>query len=379
MRLPLYRPASPWPTGRDNGHAGLWFDKFCNQWRVDGSGWSMKSKSGKKDDNPKLEWIQTVTDKAVGTRNQIDEYALRLLRLTRNRGGRAEVFTTETRFVTGLGRSHPVENGFAWHPTLGTPFLPGSSVKGLVRSWAESGVDPRPGPELRARLLGRPRTPERPGTVGGVCFLDAVPVSPVRLEAEVMTPHYAGWDEDDPPGDWRSPTPIPFLATAAGTSFLFGFIPCRGMTGNELDRVSKWLCDALAWAGGGAKTAVGYGRFRPDQKHTRELTQRIETEERARREKRERKEAEKTPEGRWRLKLHGRSETEILDLVRIHLEKERLEDPFERRAFAGAVHSTGLVSCWKRGAGREKQTTVGKKKLKERARLVQAALEPDPG
>ena len=32
-----------------------------------------------------------------------------------------------------------------------------------------------------------------------------------------MTPHFAGWTEQGPPGDWLSPTPIPFLTTAAGT------------------------------------------------------------------------------------------------------------------------------------------------------------------
>jgi CRISPR-associated protein Cmr6 len=37
-----------------------------------------------------------------------------------------------------LGNPHPVEKGFLWHPTLGTPSLPGSGVKGLVRAWVEA-------------------------------------------------------------------------------------------------------------------------------------------------------------------------------------------------------------------------------------------------
>ena len=53
------------------------------------------------------------------------------------------VFTTDGRFVTGTGRSHSVENGFAWHPTLGTPYLSGSSVKGMIRARAqEAGASP---------------------------------------------------------------------------------------------------------------------------------------------------------------------------------------------------------------------------------------------
>ena len=84
--------------------------------------------------------------------------------------------------MTGLGRSHPVENGFAWHPTLGMPYLPGSSVKGMVRAWAEQETDPRPASEELDRLLGKQNS------AGSVCFLDALPIKPVKLEADVMTP-----------------------------------------------------------------------------------------------------------------------------------------------------------------------------------------------
>lgn len=255
MRLPLYRIAGQPPALRDaNGHAGLWFDKFCNRWGGAGSEWTMQSGKGT-DDNPKLSWIRTVTKRPVGASDQIREYVQRLRRLTAARGGRAGEFAAESRFVTGLGRSHPVENGFAWHPTLGTPFLPGSSVKGIVHSWAKAETNPRPDSETRVRLFGESNE------AGGVCFLDAIPVAPVTLEADVMTPHYAGWDEHNPPGDWRSPVPIPFLVTAARTRFLFSIIPCDGVTEDDLALVSEWLQDALAWAGGGAKTAVGYGRF----------------------------------------------------------------------------------------------------------------------
>ncbi len=250
MTLPLYKAATQ-PSRSSGDHAGLWFDKFCNHWHVTCDSWTMSGEQ-------KLMWIKSLANDRVGATDQIDEFASRLRRLVKRRDGRFEVFTTESRFVTGLGRSHPVENGFAWHPTLGTPFLPGSSVKGLIRSWAKMDAEPHPSCKTLDRLLGQSEE------TGGVCFLDAVPDAPVQLEPDVMTPHYAGWDEKNPPGDWRSPTPIPFLTTAAGTSFLFGFIPCRGATKKEdLDTIAVWLRSALEWAGAGAKTAVGYGRFRP--------------------------------------------------------------------------------------------------------------------
>ena len=96
-----------------------------------------------------------------------------------------------------------------------------------------------------------------------------------------MTPHYAGWTETEPPGDWRSPTPIPFLVTAAETPFLFGIIPCGDVSDDDLNEVESWMCLALAWSGGGAKTAVGYGRFRRDAASTDGLVRRIRERERA--------------------------------------------------------------------------------------------------
>ena len=71
-------------------------------------------------------------------------------------------------------------------------------------------------------------------------------------------------------GDWRSPTPIPFLTVAQGAALLFGVVPRRALAASDLDTVSAWLRDALEWAGGGAKTAVGYGRFHHDEEQTRD-------------------------------------------------------------------------------------------------------------
>ncbi|MCX7598102.1 MAG: RAMP superfamily CRISPR-associated protein, partial [Armatimonadetes bacterium] len=51
----------------------------------------------------------------------------------------ASIFTARThwRFVSGLGLPNPTENGFVWDRNLGVPYLPGSSVKGMARAWAQ--------------------------------------------------------------------------------------------------------------------------------------------------------------------------------------------------------------------------------------------------
>ena len=314
MNLPLYRDAvQQRPTRGPDGHAGLWFDKFCDRWRiepptrVDRDRWTMKS-GGDDRNNPKLKWIETLTNDTVGATPQLVESSLRVVAMVKCQGGCWDVFTTAARFVTGLGRSHPVENGFAWHPTLGTPYLPGSSVKGLIRAWAQLDADPKPDDQTIERLLGNP------GTVGSISLLDAIPIESVQLEADVMTPHYAGWTKQEPPGDWQSPTPISFLVTAAGSPFLFGLIPRRTVSDDDLRTVGSWLRKALAWNGGGAKTAVGYGRFARDAARANDLTQRLLARHQARdaRIRREREAAERA-ERLAAMSPIEREITEILD------------------------------------------------------------------
>ncbi len=284
---PLYKGAAVEPSQRHSGgNAGLWYDKFCNSWRVKEAEWSLSSTVGTGSDrdkeSPKLTWIDTVVGSPIGRKEQIQEFVGRIVRLVEERGGRSAVFATASRFVTGLGRNHPVENGFAFHPTLGIPYLPGSSVKGMVRAWAKA--NGASDTDL-GELLGCKSSAAR------LSFLDAIPIAPVTLEADVMTPHYAGWSNDDPPGDWRSPTPIPFMVTAKGTPFLFALLPCRDVAGPELDLVMTWLRGALEEAGAGAKTALGYGLMTADSvAHERllrqvrqKLTEEQRTEEEARR------------------------------------------------------------------------------------------------
>ena len=65
--------------------------------------------------------------------------------LTNRQAGLAEtvprvlsrVATARSPLVTGVGIEHPSENGFAFYDPHGVPFLPGSSVKGVLRRAAE--------------------------------------------------------------------------------------------------------------------------------------------------------------------------------------------------------------------------------------------------
>ncbi len=246
----------------DGGNVGLWYDKFCNQW----SGTILDPAS--QDRTPqfdKQKWIATVTKQPCGDREELQQFVQRQLKLVKGLDGQWLLMRTTSSFVTGLGREHPVENGFLWHPTLGVPYLPGSSVKGMVGAWIKYWRGEK---ERRQSILGSQQQ------VGQVAFLDALPLKPVGLKADVMTPHYTDYyQKGKPPGDWISPVPIPFLVVEENTTFHFAIVPRRQSdeAREHCETVLGWLEKALEWIGIGAKTSVGYGRFLQNMDETEKL------------------------------------------------------------------------------------------------------------
>lgn len=255
LPLPKYLSAAPSRFAPASHNAGLWYDKFVNSWN---GNWN-------RPEVHKLDWIKTVAGQ-VGCKSQLEEHAARQLRLIEKLDGQALTLITATRFATGLGRKHPIENGFAWHHTLGTPYLPGSSVKGLLRAYVREWVSP----EVATELFGQEDF-KQDACVGKWIVFDAVPTKPVQLEADVMTPHYGPYYQgNEAPGDWHSPIPIPFLAVAREQSVQFAFAPRNpANTGKDAngdpitkDTIAGWLRSALHWLGAGAKTNSGFGVFR---------------------------------------------------------------------------------------------------------------------
>ncbi len=309
---PLYDSNGYKPTlcSTTKGHAGLWYDKFCDQWKRGWSGFRVTKQNGREEAG-KLTWLRSCFGKANqlnGSCNLIKEYIERRESLIDASKGQVFTLATQWRFVTGLGLPHPVENGFLWHPTLGMPFISGSALKGLARAFARdwekadaqelARIFGPPSPHSRhrqpvsaaqelARIFGsgskeggKAGEASQDGAdhdgraVGSVIFLDALPRAPVELEIDVMTPHYGDWYQkgeeikadslEKAPADWHSPNPIPFLTVAPGTEFLFAVLPRRPEA--EQDRcdaqtAARWMKQALATLGAGAKTATGYGVF----------------------------------------------------------------------------------------------------------------------
>jgi hypothetical protein len=108
-----------------------------------------------------------------------------------------------------------------------------------------------------------------------------LPVAPVVLEVDVMTPHYAPWYQDGAvPGDWHSPTPIPFLTVAPGQTFLFAVLPRNPASAEDREHckiAADLLGKALETLGAGAKTAAGYGQFIAQDDGTAKAAPRVTT------------------------------------------------------------------------------------------------------
>lgn len=175
--------------------------------------------------------------------------------------------TTTSRFVTGMGLPHPKENGFSWMRPYGVPYIPGSSLKGMLRAWLADWCEWGDSEEGKARLDALFGTA---GQMGEVVFMDVIPTGKsVQLAMDVMTPHYGAYygasDEelergDNPPADWYDPVPIQFLTVDSGQAFRIDLLLPR-----QNDVVDEVLCDELQYSleqyGIGAKTSSGFGRF----------------------------------------------------------------------------------------------------------------------
>mgnify|MGYP000899938564 CR=1 FL=1 len=255
------------------GNTGLWYNKFFYNWNE--SDWSIE-KGGKSKWIDKAVWNEEQNRRRkVGNPKLLYEHTDRVQQLVKCLGGQVRVYVTKWRLAVGLGLSHPIENGFGWHHTLGVPYLPGSTVKGIVKSWAEEWAENHSSENI-VRIFGsKSETDENnknsadENKIGSVIFFDALPLQPVQLAADVMTPHYQPYyaGTDKLPGDWYNPNPIPFLTVGEEQSFMFAVAPRRKEDASDVDLVLDWLASALTVIGVGAKTAVGYGRFIQQHDH----------------------------------------------------------------------------------------------------------------
>ncbi|MCH9741683.1 MAG: hypothetical protein K0U21_00585, partial [Proteobacteria bacterium] len=132
MALALYKDNNHPKNIQVGANGGLFWGKF-----FDGFNPSFTDFANK--DTSKRDFLKNFIG-PKGDTNAINAAALRQLKLVEDLGGVWFVASNHSAspFVTGTGNSHPVENGFLWHHTLSVPYMQGSAVKGIMRSWLEN-------------------------------------------------------------------------------------------------------------------------------------------------------------------------------------------------------------------------------------------------
>lgn len=260
-------------------HAGLQLDKY-SRLGLDRNRGVMESQK---------QALLDVTE-VVGDSSMLTAIRERRQRMLNSTGACTRRLLADGPLTLHLARAGAWENaGLCLHPVYGFAFLPGSGIKGLARSWAETvwaksqpdtgaawkrieelfgysaGSEAYKAADKRQDGLGwRPASVGMPegDAAGRLVFHDAWPCSWPRLEVDVANNHhpsyYAG---DGAPGDWEDPTLIYFLCVAAGTGFDFAVADRRPRGDTAAEDAMSWLVDALQAEGAGAKTAAGYGRF----------------------------------------------------------------------------------------------------------------------
>ncbi|MFQ5660349.1 MAG: type III-B CRISPR module RAMP protein Cmr6 [Gammaproteobacteria bacterium] len=195
--------------------------------------------------------------------------------------------------VTGMGMEHPLENGFAFLNPYGVPYLPGSSIKGVLRRAAEELVESDNEHWSNAtvkELFGHQGNDD--ARRGALTFWDIIPeIKGNTLAMDVMTPHYSEYYQcNSSPHDAGQPNPIVFMVIPPESNFSF-YVTANEERLPDDFKDGKWKAlmesafeHAFDWIGFGAKTAVGYGAMKIDEEGRREpeKTTREEAEQQAR-------------------------------------------------------------------------------------------------
>jgi CRISPR-associated protein Cmr6 len=182
---------------------------------------------------------------------------------------------TSSRLVVGLGTSTVYETGMTLHHIYGVPYLPGSALKGVCRSFVINSIfDSKEDRALEdtnfRKVFGAPKDTKLEEISGAIRFHDALPADEPTIRADIMNPHYNSYyNGTTPPADYIQPVPVPFL-TVMDSSFQVAVSECRHSdeilyfgkkSGTALDLAWDFLKEALKEQGIGAKTSIGYGRL----------------------------------------------------------------------------------------------------------------------
>lgn len=171
----------------------------------------------------------------------------------------------EWRLCVGLGGHSVYETSITLHHIYGIPYIPASSLKGVVRSYVikshfESNEERAYQSEWFCDLFGcRFESIYKEARIGRITFYDTFPISAPTLVTDIINKHN-DYEGGTPPNDTNSPVPIFFL-TVENTEFNFSISTSNSKYNTLLEKADNLLKEAIESIGIGAKTSVGYGFF----------------------------------------------------------------------------------------------------------------------
>lgn len=198
------------------------------------------------------------------------------LRSFSGQGGREnyEVFEITAQltapFVSGLGAFHPTETGFVLDRNTGLPYIPASSVKGVLRlamavliadSLGDDWVDEND--ERLVKWFGTTDPSSKEGKRGQFIVLDSYPLrAATSLGIDILNPHYESYYKgNNGPVETDNPIPVKFLRVERMTRFVFRCMLPSDLATDAAMEVRKLFDCALTRIGLGAKSSAGYGFF----------------------------------------------------------------------------------------------------------------------
>lgn len=181
--------------------------------------------------------------------------------------------TTDSPFISGLGSGHPTETGMILDRNIGVPYIPASSIKGVMRiAYAlniSNGRSNVPSSELD-QLFGTEDDKAEKKYRGQLIFLDAYPEENVKIDLDIMNPHYGEYylGKNKHPVETENPVPIKFMTLSKGVKFTFRCLYKPLSDTRQLENIDSIIESMFKTAfetiGFGSKTAIGYGHFRED-------------------------------------------------------------------------------------------------------------------
>lgn len=177
----------------------------------------------------------------------------------------------QSRWAIGIGGVSPYGNLLlpTLHPLYGIPYLPASTLKGLMRHcWinAHENEEAEEVLELFGSSIDEISDDEMNGAnrMGQLVFFDSYPDLDCKgkLVKDVFTPHYQDYYSSfgsTSPTDDQNPIPIEFLCIE-DFRFKIYIGTHKELNVNEKNKLQNTLIYVFSEQGIGAKTALGYGR-----------------------------------------------------------------------------------------------------------------------